>query len=81
MFQYEVLNNNLYLNKSLYKMKLADTPLCTFCQREEETINHLFLECEYSETHWNEAGGRSTQYKLPECGPWICGKVLFVAAV
>ena len=35
-------------------MKLADTPLCTFCQWEEETINHLFLECEYSKTLWSD---------------------------
>ena len=48
VFQYKVLNDILYFNKSLYKMKLADTPLCTFCRREEETINHLFLECQYS---------------------------------
>ena len=54
VFQYKFLNNILYLNKSLYKMKLADTPLCTFCQREEETINHLFLECEYSKTLWSD---------------------------
>ena len=44
VFQYKVLNNILYLNKSLYKMILVDTPLCTFCQWEEETTNHLFLE-------------------------------------
>ena len=43
VFQYKVLNNILYLNKSLYKMKFADNPSCTFCQREEETINYLFL--------------------------------------
>ena len=54
VFQYKVLNNILYLTKSLYKMKLADTPLCTFCHREEETINHLFLECEYSKTLWSD---------------------------
>ena len=54
VFQYKVLNNILYLNKSLYKMKLADTPVCTFCQREEETINHLLKECEYSKTLWND---------------------------
>ena len=46
VFQYKVLNSILYLNKSLYKMKLAYTPLCTFSKREEETTNHLFLECE-----------------------------------
>ena len=54
VFQYKVLNNILYLKKSLYKMKLADTPVCTFCQREEETINHLLKECEYSKTLWND---------------------------
>ena len=52
VFQYKVLNNILYLNKSLYKMKSVDTPLCTFCQRE--TINHLFLECECSKTLWSD---------------------------
>ena len=54
VFQYKVLNNILYLNKSLYKLKLADAPLCPFCQREEETINHLFPECEYSKTLWSD---------------------------
>ena len=54
MFQYKVLNNILYLNESLFKIKLADTLLCTFCQREEETVNHIFLECEYSKSLWND---------------------------
>ena len=54
VFHYKVLNNILYLNKSLYKMKLVDTPLYTFCQWEEETSNHLFLECEYSKTLWSD---------------------------
>ena len=54
VFQCKILSKILYLNKSLYKMKLADTSLCTFCQREGETINHLFLECEYSITLWSD---------------------------
>ena len=48
------LTLDLCLNKSLCKMKLADTPLCTFCQREEETVNHPFLECKYSKTLGND---------------------------
>ena len=35
-------------------MNFADTPLCTFCRREEETINHIFLECQYSKTLWSD---------------------------
>ena len=29
-------------------MKIADSPLCTFCSQEDETIEHVFLSCEYS---------------------------------
>ena len=42
------------MNESLFKMKLADTLLCTFCQREKETVNHIFLECEHSKSLWND---------------------------
>ena len=48
MFQYKILNNILYLNQRLYHMKLADSPLCSLCKREFETISHLFLRCESS---------------------------------
>ena len=31
IFQYKLLNRIIYTNKSLYKMKMIDSPLCTFC--------------------------------------------------
>ena len=52
IFQYKILNNILYLNKALYKMKIADSPLCTFCSQEDEMIEHIFLSCKYSKRLW-----------------------------
>ena len=34
-------------------MKIADSPLCTFCSQEDETTEHIFLSCECSERLWN----------------------------
>ena len=33
------------MNKSLYRMKVLDSPLCSLCNAEDETIIHLFSEC------------------------------------
>jgi hypothetical protein len=34
------------VNKLLYKIKVKDNAFCTFCQEDEETIEHLFWNCE-----------------------------------
>ena len=46
IFQYKILNNILFLNQRLYYVKEIDSPLCSLCKREVETIPHLFLKCE-----------------------------------
>ena len=33
-------------------MRIADSPLCTFCSQEDETIEQIFLSCEYSKRLW-----------------------------
>ena len=40
IFQYKLLNCILYTNNLLYKMKLSETPLCTFCGLYEESPEH-----------------------------------------
>ena len=52
IFQYKILNRILYTNKSLYKMKIVSSPLCTFCHTSEESLEHLFCYCEHSITFW-----------------------------
>ena len=40
-FQYKLLNRIVYTNKLLYKIKLSDTSLRTFCGEYEESLEHL----------------------------------------
>ena len=44
-FQYRLLQNALILNIHLYRWKLRDSNLCSLCEREKETLVHLFYEC------------------------------------
>ena len=41
-FQYKTLNNILYLNNKLYTPNLSNSPLCSFCKHENDTILHIF---------------------------------------
>ena len=54
MVQYKILNNILCLNQRLYRMNLVESPLCSLCKREVESISHLFLKCEFSTRLWEE---------------------------
>ena len=42
IFQYKILNNILYLNNRLFKMNIANSELCSFCEAEPEN-NHSFV--------------------------------------
>ena len=52
IFQYKLLNRIVYTNKLLYKIGLSDTSLCTFCGEYEESLEHLFLHCRFSNNFW-----------------------------
>ena len=43
VFQYKILNNELYLNNRLFKMGYAKSPSCSLCKRKNETVSHLFV--------------------------------------
>ena len=44
MFQYKLLIV-LYLNNMLFRFKIADSCLCSYCNEEEETLLWLFHSC------------------------------------
>ena len=52
IFQYKVLNNILYLNDRLYKMGIVQTPLCSLCKQEKETVAHLLCQCHVTRQLW-----------------------------
>ena len=45
IFQYKLLNNNLNLNNMIFRFKIVDSLLCSYCNEEEETVLHLFHYC------------------------------------
>ena len=44
-FQYKVLNNIVFRNEKLFKIKMIHSPQCTFCKNEIESLEHLFYNC------------------------------------
>ena len=54
IFQYKILNNALYLNEKLFKLKIVSSPLCSFCNSENETPIDIFYSCNQTESPWSK---------------------------
>ena len=66
-FQYKCLNNILFLNAVLFKMKLSDTHLCSYCKLHDEHISHLFFGCAYTKNLWADLQTYfKNQIRLPD---------------
>ena len=52
-FQLRIMNRIIGTNVTLKAMKIRIDDLCTFCNEETETIEHLFTECMFSIQFWN----------------------------
>ena len=52
IFQYKVLNSILYLNDRPYKIGIVQTPLCSLCKQEKETVIHLLCQCHVTRQLW-----------------------------
>ena len=48
------MNNVLCLNKKLFTFQKPTSPLCPFCKLSDETVLHLFYECNIMLNLWNE---------------------------
>ena len=53
-FQFKILNDILFTNSRLAKIGLIQSDLCTFCNTDVETTDHLFFYCVYSRAFWEE---------------------------
>ena len=53
-FQYKILNNILYLNERLYKIKVVESPLCSLCEKQNESVIHLFCTCILTQSLWQQ---------------------------
>ena len=52
--QFRILHNILTTNRSVSKYKEEQTELCSFCQKDSETIQHLFYGCEIVRSFWDQ---------------------------
>ena len=52
-FQLRILHRALVLNSHLYRWKMRDNNMCSFCNSHKETILHIFYYCDNVSTFWN----------------------------
>lgn len=56
-FQFKLLHRKIATNTFLQKIGIKDTNSCTFCQKDIETLMHLFWTCEKTQTFWTSLEG------------------------
>jgi hypothetical protein len=52
-FQYRLLHRLLPTQKYLYTVKIADSPICNFCETDNQTIEHMLYDCTVVSDFWN----------------------------
>ena len=63
-FQYKLLNNIVFTNEKFFRLKMIDSPLCTFCKRQIESIEHLFFYCNMTMIFWEALCSWLSNYKI-----------------
>ena len=53
-FQYRLLQRCIITNVRLYQWKIIDSNKCTFCNDSEESVKHLFFECDIVQELWRK---------------------------
>ena len=52
-FYFKVFHKAIAVNDFLFKIKRKDSPNCSLCEKKEETLVHLFCECEKVTPIWH----------------------------
>ena len=51
-FQFKFLHHIIYTKRELKAMKLVSDDICSFCKCDQESLAHVFLQCEYVKGFW-----------------------------
>ena len=73
-FQYKLMHDILPVNYKLYKWKILDSPRCSYCFIQNETIEHLFYQCTVAITFYRQIqkwANNLFNIELPEPTPCI----------
>ena len=54
MFQYKILHRILPTNKKLFQYNIKQSSDCEYCGQAEESLIHLFCECDIASVIWQE---------------------------
>eukprot|EP00916_Digyalum_oweni_P013462 GHVL01022105.1.p1 GENE.GHVL01022105.1~~GHVL01022105.1.p1 ORF type:complete len:329 (-),score=13.53 GHVL01022105.1:219-1205(-) len=53
-FQYRLIYRIIPTQRFLHLRKIVESPICTFCGQQEETLEHLFWDCTKTQAFWND---------------------------
>ena len=53
-FQYRINHNIYFTNEKLFKIQMVQSPMCSFCRNDIETLRHLFVECLETQLFWKD---------------------------
>ena len=53
-FYFKIFHRAIALNDFLFKIKRKESPNCTLCNKKEETMVHLFCDCEKVAPIWHD---------------------------
>ena len=60
----------LFINKKLYLSRITKSPLCSYCNTNDETPIHLFCECNSTKSLWLQLNSHfHSDLKSPELTP------------
>ena len=45
MLEKQIMNDIVYTNDKLFRFKMIESPLCTFCQKDDESLEHFLSHC------------------------------------
>ena len=57
-FQYKMFMSAITTNIQLYRFKIKDSNLCSFCREKSETVDHLFFDCKNIMIIWQHLATR-----------------------
>ncbi len=54
ILKYRVLYGDIFCRSRMFKFKMVDSPNCTYCINQIETVKHLIWDCPRSRNVWNQ---------------------------
>lgn len=69
-FIWKTLHAALATMENLYRRRSSPSPLCPICKTQEESVEHLFLQCPWVEVVWF-GGSLSVRLNRTDTSSWV----------